>query len=161
MQEGEDVRDYVSRFFDAVDKLEEMDVNVNQDLLTILLLYSLPETYKNFRCHLNERNLKRVMKDGGIVGAEIEAGVSLPTCEICLKGKFAKAHFPKKSMRNTELLAIIHMDVCGPMRVESTVGAKYIATITDDYSRWCEIRFLKKKSDLLPAFKDYKALVEN
>ena len=49
MQEGEDVRDHISKFFDAVDKLEEMEVNVNQDL-TILLLYSLPETYENFRC---------------------------------------------------------------------------------------------------------------
>ena len=50
MQEGEDVRDHISRFFHAMDKLEEMEVNVNQDLLTILLLYSFPETYENFRC---------------------------------------------------------------------------------------------------------------
>ena len=48
--EGEDVKEHLSKFFDAVDKLSEMDVNVNDDLLAILLLYSLPPSYENFRC---------------------------------------------------------------------------------------------------------------
>ena len=56
MAEGEDTRDHIRRFFDAVDKLEEMEVNVNEDLLTILLLYSLPASYENFRCAIESRD---------------------------------------------------------------------------------------------------------
>lgn len=110
---------------------------------------------------LNERDLKRVVKDGGIVGAAVEAESTLPTCETCLKGKFARSPFPKESTRSTEPLVIVHTDMCGPTRVESMSGAKYVVTFTGDYSRWCEIKFLKKKSDLLKTFKDYKVLVEN
>ena len=54
--EGEDVKEHLSKFFDAVDKLSEMDVNVNDDLLAILLLYSLPPSYENFRCAIESRD---------------------------------------------------------------------------------------------------------
>lgn len=50
------------------------------------------------------------------------------------------------------------------MRVESNGQAKYFVTFIDDCSKWCEIRFLKTtlpKGEVLSAFKEYKALVEN
>ncbi|CAB0012048.1 unnamed protein product [Nesidiocoris tenuis] len=50
MQEDHDVRDHISQFFDAVDKLQSMGVDIHPDLLTIMLLYSLPESFENFRC---------------------------------------------------------------------------------------------------------------
>lgn len=56
LQEGEDVREHINRFFDAVDKLSVMDVDINQDLLSILLLYSLPPSYENFRCAIESRD---------------------------------------------------------------------------------------------------------
>lgn len=39
-------------------------------------------------------------------------------------------------------------------------GATYFVTFIDDSSRWCEVYFLKHKSDVLEAFKQYKAFVE-
>ncbi|XP_012145442.1 uncharacterized protein LOC105663080 [Megachile rotundata] len=56
MQEGDDVREHINKFFDAVDKLEEMNVDVNPDLLSIMLLYSLPASYENFRCAIESRD---------------------------------------------------------------------------------------------------------
>lgn len=44
------------KIFDAVDKLEEMEITVNEDLLTILLLYSLPASFKNFRCAIESQD---------------------------------------------------------------------------------------------------------
>jgi hypothetical protein len=41
MEESGDVREHIDMFFDAVDKLQEMDVEINRDLLAIMLLYSL------------------------------------------------------------------------------------------------------------------------
>ena len=59
------------------------------------------------------------------------------------------------------LLEIVHTDICGPMRVKSKEGSLYFITFIDDRSRWCEVYFLKKKSEALDAFKRYKAYVEN
>jgi len=53
---SEDVRDHMNRFFDSVDKLAVMDVDVNRELLSILLLYSLPPSFENFRCAIEFRD---------------------------------------------------------------------------------------------------------
>lgn len=47
------------------------------------------------------------------------------------------------------------------MRTESCGKAKYFITFIDDHSRWCEVRFLKAKSDAFVEFKKVKALLEN
>lgn len=57
MEEGGDIREHLNKFFDAVDKLCEMEVTVNPDLLTIMLLYSLPNTFDNFRCAIESRDV--------------------------------------------------------------------------------------------------------
>jgi hypothetical protein len=46
---GEDMRDHIRNFFDFVDKLEEMELCIINDLLAILLLYSIPDEYEPFR----------------------------------------------------------------------------------------------------------------
>nr|GEZ91153.1 hypothetical protein [Tanacetum cinerariifolium] len=40
-----------------------------------------------------------------------------------------------------------HMDLCGPMRVESINGKKYILVIMDDYSRFTWVKFLRSKDE--------------
>lgn len=50
MRDGDDVRDYLSRFMNIVDNLQQMNVNINGELLTIMLLHSLPNSYDNFCC---------------------------------------------------------------------------------------------------------------
>ena len=50
------MREHIRTFFDAVDKLTEMEVIINPDLLAILLLYSLPSQYDNFRCAIESRD---------------------------------------------------------------------------------------------------------
>jgi len=39
-----------------MNKLAEMDVEINSDLLTIILLYSLPPSFANFRCAIESRD---------------------------------------------------------------------------------------------------------
>ena len=56
MAEGDDVREHITGFFDAVDKLHSMDVEINGDLLTIMLLYSLPASFENFRVAIESRD---------------------------------------------------------------------------------------------------------
>ncbi|KAH9659545.1 hypothetical protein KPL70_023885 [Citrus sinensis] len=40
------------------------------------------------------------------------------------------------------------------------IGAKYMVTFIDDYSRRCWVYPIKKKSDIFPVFKEYKVRVE-
>lgn len=47
-----DMRD----FFDTVDRLNEMNIEVNEELLSYLLLISLPESFKGFRCAMQSRD---------------------------------------------------------------------------------------------------------
>ncbi|GJZ93727.1 integrase, catalytic region, zinc finger, CCHC-type containing protein [Tanacetum coccineum] len=52
-------------------------------------------------------------------------------------GKSKKATLQPKLVPSTHSkLELIHMDLCGPMRVESTHGKKYMLVIVDDYSRY-------------------------
>ncbi|GKF27879.1 retrovirus-related pol polyprotein from transposon TNT 1-94 [Tanacetum coccineum] len=56
-------------------------------------------------------------------------------CSACEQGKSKKPSFPSKLVPSTESkLKLIHMDLCGPIRVESINGKQYILLIVDDYS---------------------------
>ena len=54
----------------------------------------------------------------------------------------------------------MHTDVCGPMQTQSFGSSRYFITFTDDYSRYCKTYFLRKKSEALEKFKEFKASVE-
>ncbi|GJX21246.1 retrovirus-related pol polyprotein from transposon TNT 1-94 [Tanacetum coccineum] len=46
-----------------------------------------------------------------------------------------------------EVLNTLYMDLCGPMRVQTINGKKYIFVIVDDYSRFTWVKFLKSKDE--------------
>lgn len=56
MRENDKVREHLNEFFDAVAKLKEIGVSIGDELLAILLLYSLPDSYETFRCALETRD---------------------------------------------------------------------------------------------------------
>ena len=61
----------------------------------------------------------------------------------------------------TELLEIIHTDVCGPMNIEACGGYCYFLTFTDDLSRYGYIDLMKHKSETFEKFKEFHSEVEN
>ena len=53
-----------------------------------------------------------------------------------------------------ELLELVHSDVCSAISTTDAMGGyKYFVTFVDDYSRYTVLVLLKKKSDVLEAFK--------
>nr|GEZ39393.1 hypothetical protein [Tanacetum cinerariifolium] len=58
-----------------------------------------------------------------------------------------KSHKPKSEDTNQEKLYLLHMDLCGPMRVKSVNEKKYILVIVDDYSRFTWVKFLRSKDE--------------
>lgn len=57
-------------------------------------------------------------------------------------------------------LEMLHIDICGPLSTRSLADSRYIFTITNDYSRFTWLFFLKHKSETLSKFRQFKATVE-
>ncbi|XP_056691797.1 uncharacterized protein [Spinacia oleracea] len=74
-------------------------------------------------------------------------------CEACAKGKHVRSYFkPKNIVRTTKPLELIHMDLCGPMRIQSRSGKRYVLVIVDDYSRFTWVIFLTSKDETFDEF---------
>ncbi len=110
--------------------------------------------------HLNMASLKEL--DAMVDGMNLKELSLHHNCEGCIKGKHQRTSFPKDGpIRASQLLEIVHNDVCGPMRITSHGGAQYFLTFIDDFSRKIHVYFLKTKRESFEKFKQYKALVEN
>ncbi|GJX58164.1 ribonuclease H-like domain-containing protein [Tanacetum coccineum] len=69
-------------------------------------------------------------------------------CSACALGKSKKSsHQPKAEDTNQEKLYLLHMDLCGLMRVASINGKRYILVIVDDYLRFTWVRLLGTKDE--------------
>nr|GEX46869.1 Gag-Pol polyprotein [Tanacetum cinerariifolium]GEX49079.1 Gag-Pol polyprotein [Tanacetum cinerariifolium] len=67
-------------------------------------------------------------------------------CPSCKQGKSKRAsHPPKPILKSRQRLHLIHMDLCGPMRISSINGKRYVLVIVNDYSRYTWVHFLKSK----------------
>nr|GEY74476.1 retrovirus-related Pol polyprotein from transposon TNT 1-94 [Tanacetum cinerariifolium] len=68
-----------------------------------------------------------------------------PSCEQ-EKSK-RSSHPPKPVLNLMQRLHLLHMDLCGPMRVTSINGKQYVLVIVDDYSRYTWVHFLRTKDE--------------
>ncbi|XP_075098044.1 uncharacterized protein LOC142175359 [Nicotiana tabacum] len=74
-------------------------------------------------------------------------------CDACARGKHVKSSFkPKKDVSTSNPLELLHMDLCGPMRVPIGGGKRYIFVIVDDYSRFTWTMFLRTKDETFKVF---------
>ncbi|GKE55755.1 retrovirus-related pol polyprotein from transposon TNT 1-94 [Tanacetum coccineum] len=69
-------------------------------------------------------------------------------CSTCEQGKSKRETLKPKSVPSTDTrLEWLHMDLCGPIRVESINCKKYIMMIVNDYSRYTWVYFLRTKDE--------------
>ncbi|GJU33442.1 retrovirus-related pol polyprotein from transposon TNT 1-94 [Tanacetum coccineum] len=69
-------------------------------------------------------------------------------CSACAMGKSKKKPYkPKSEDTNQEKLYLLHMDLCGSMRVASVNGKKYILVIVNDYSRFTWVKCIRSKDE--------------
>ena len=66
-------------------------------------------------------------------------------CEKCKKKK--ASHRPKPEQGSKRPLSLLHMDLCGPMKVQSLSGKKYVLVIVDDFSIYTWVKFLRSKDE--------------
>lgn len=112
--------------------------------------------------HLSNKGL--ILLRNGLADGIHFNETSLPPCIPCIEGKQINLSFPKGAARRaTQILELIHSDLCGPMPVPSYGNARYVLTLTDDCSRKSFVYFLKTKSqtEMLQKFTDFRNMVEN
>ena len=106
-----------------------------------------------WHCRLGHVNKNRINKliQGGIL--EISDYESLPTYESCLLDKMTKSPFKGKSDRASDILGLVHTDVCGPMSTSAKKGYHYFITFTNDLSRYGYVYLVRHKSESFEMFK--------
>jgi hypothetical protein len=102
--------------------------------------------------HISEKRMKKLHNDGLLTSFDSE---SYETCEACLIGKMTKIPFSGFPERASDLLELMHTDVCGPMCTTTRGGYKYFITFTDDLSRYGYVYLMKHKSETFEKFKEF------
>ncbi|GKE32570.1 retrovirus-related pol polyprotein from transposon TNT 1-94 [Tanacetum coccineum] len=102
--------------------------------------------------HLNFKYITQLAKQGMVPGLPRLKFQKDHFCSACALGK-SKKHSLKPKAKDSiqEKLYLLHMDLCGPMRIQSINGKKYILVVVDDYSRFTWVKFLRSK-DEVPEF---------
>ncbi|GJW73908.1 retrotransposon protein, putative, ty1-copia subclass [Tanacetum coccineum] len=108
--------------------------------------------------HISKKRIEKLQHDGLLKLTDDEF---FDQCVSCLLGKMTRKSFLHHPERATDLLGIIHTDVCGPLKHVSRKDASYFITFTDDYSRYGYIYLLKHKHEVFETFKVFKNEVEN
>ncbi|GJT42639.1 retrovirus-related pol polyprotein from transposon TNT 1-94 [Tanacetum coccineum] len=80
--------------------------------------------------------------------------------QACWRKAKRKSFHTKTTPSSKRRLQLLHMDLCGPMRVESINGKKYVLVIVDDYSRYTWTHFLRSKDETPGVLIDFLTLVQ-
>jgi hypothetical protein len=102
--------------------------------------------------HISEKRIKKFHSDGLLTSLDFE---SYETCEACLLGKMTKTPFIGFFERESDLLELIHTDVCGPMSTTARGAFQYFIAFTDDLSRYGYVYLMKHKSETFEKFKEF------
>ena len=80
-------------------------------------------------------------------------------CKTCMLTKITRKPF-KVANRLSDVLELIHSDLCDFHSTPSLGNKKYVVTFIDDASRYCYVYLLHAKDEALDSFKIYKEEVE-
>ncbi|GJV90572.1 reverse transcriptase domain-containing protein [Tanacetum coccineum] len=98
--------------------------------------------------HLNFGAINHLARHGLVRGLPKLKFEKYHMCSACAMGKSKKKPYkPKSEDTNQEKLYLLHMDLCGPMRIASVNGKKYILVIVGDYSRFIWVKWLRSKDE--------------
>ncbi|GKB14507.1 retrovirus-related pol polyprotein from transposon TNT 1-94 [Tanacetum coccineum] len=98
--------------------------------------------------HLNFGAINHLARHGLVRGLPKLKFEKDHLCSVCAMGKSKKKpHKPKSKDTNQEKLYLLHMDLCGPMRVASVNGKKCIIMIINDYSQLTWVKCLRSKDE--------------
>nr|GEZ62077.1 hypothetical protein [Tanacetum cinerariifolium] len=111
--------------------------------------------------HLNFDTINLLSKNDIVVGLPKLKFVKDHLCSSCELGKAKRKSFHTKITPSSKRqLQLLHMDLCGPMRVASINRKRYVLVIVDDYPRYTWTYFLRYKDETPEVFIDFLRLVQ-
>ncbi|GJR56482.1 putative ribonuclease H-like domain-containing protein [Tanacetum coccineum] len=112
--------------------------------------------------HVNFKNLNKLVKGNLVRGLPSKIFQNDHTCVACQKGKQHKASCKAKSVSSiSQPLQLLHMDLFGPTSVRSLNHKTYCLVITDDFSRFSWVFFLRTNDETSGILKDFIRKIKN
>nr|GEV69108.1 zinc finger, CCHC-type [Tanacetum cinerariifolium] len=105
--------------------------------------------------HVHFKRMQDMSKDGLIPAFDMDT----EKCKTCMLTKITKKPF-KNIKHETEVLELIHSDLCDLHANPSLENKKYFVTFINDSSRFCYVYLLHSKDEALDKFKVFKTEVE-
>nr|GEV68441.1 hypothetical protein [Tanacetum cinerariifolium] len=98
--------------------------------------------------HLNFATMNNLVKNNLVQGLPKMKFEKDHLCSACEQGKIhQKHHKSKTTFASNKPLYLLHMDLCGPMRVQSLNRKRYVLVVVDDYSWYTWVIFLHSKDE--------------
>ena len=98
--------------------------------------------------HASHKQLEKIFKCDAVVGLPKFEKIDKCICGPCQIVKQVKSKHPSiASVQTLRPLELLHIDLMGPVRVQSLGGKKYILVVVDDFTRYTWVVFLKDKAE--------------
>nr|GEU45561.1 retrovirus-related Pol polyprotein from transposon TNT 1-94 [Tanacetum cinerariifolium] len=111
--------------------------------------------------HLNFDYINLHSKKDIVIGLPKLKYVKDQLCPSCELSKAKRSSLKSKAVPSSKgRLNLLHMDLCGPMRVASINRKKYILVIVDDYSRYTWTLFLRSKDEMPEVLKEFLTMIQ-
>nr|GFA45062.1 retrovirus-related Pol polyprotein from transposon TNT 1-94 [Tanacetum cinerariifolium] len=111
--------------------------------------------------YLNFDTINLLSKNDIVVGLPKLKFVKDHLCSSCELEKAKRKSFHSKLTSSSKRrLQLLHMDLCGPMRVASMNGKRYVLVIVDDYSIYTWTHFMRSKDETPEVLIDFLRLVQ-
>ena len=107
--------------------------------------------------HISQRRIERLVSNGILDSLDFP---DFEICTNCIKGKQTNTR-GFDANRATNVLELIHTNICGPFPMVSWNDQQYFITFIDDFSRYGYLYLIHEKSQSLEVFKSFKVEVEN
>lgn len=107
--------------------------------------------------HQNVNHIRKTLKDFDINFVDNKDFF----CGSCMEGKQHRLPFSRSTTKSEHPCQLLHIDVAGPMEVESIGGSRYFLLIKDDYSYYRTAFFMERKSEVVEHLKIFLLEVKN
>nr|GEZ39044.1 retrovirus-related Pol polyprotein from transposon TNT 1-94 [Tanacetum cinerariifolium] len=111
--------------------------------------------------HLNFDYINMFSKKDVVIGLPKLNFIKDQLCSSCKVSRAKRSSFKSKAVPSSKgRLNLLHMDLCGPMRIASINRKKYILVIVDDYSRYTWTLFLSSKDETPKVLKEFLTMIQ-